>query len=200
MLESCVEQKAEQIPVQITGPKQALINRYLQAKDHNRPHLMAAVFSESAQLTMKVKSGEVVFPAATVGLNAITDVLVREFNQRFENIYSRVLRDSVQEENGVLSCRWLVVMSEKQQRLVCVGGGEYRWQFNDAKPLRVSRLGIQIEQMIRLQPTLSDALMAWPQSLSDPWCDTFKALTNMPELPQLIPLREYLAAAPTLTN
>ena len=58
-----------------------IINRYISAKDKNKPHLMKEAFTPSARLEMKVESKNISFPSSTIGLDAITDVLVSKFNQ-----------------------------------------------------------------------------------------------------------------------
>ncbi|MGF6604938.1 hypothetical protein P3T23_009694 [Paraburkholderia sp. GAS448] len=62
------------------------IETYIQAKDSNRPHLMADAFTTDAELAIEVKTGEIAFPGSTRGLAAISTVLVSQFAQRYENI------------------------------------------------------------------------------------------------------------------
>ena len=44
----------------------ALIQRYLRAKDHSKPHLMSQAFAESAELRIEQSQGNMDFPAALV--------------------------------------------------------------------------------------------------------------------------------------
>ena len=57
-------------------------------QDENRPHRMAAAFAADAQLRMTVKTEAIAFPAATEGPAQISDVLVRRFGQRYDNVYT----------------------------------------------------------------------------------------------------------------
>ena len=61
------------------SPEQ-LLRTYFKAKDENRPHLLVDVFSSDARLTIDNRCGQMSFPDATVGLERIADVLVRQFN------------------------------------------------------------------------------------------------------------------------
>lgn len=65
-----------------------ILRTYVHAKDENRPHLLDGVFSTDARLEIRNRSEQISFPAVTVGLAGIADVLVRRFNQTYENIYS----------------------------------------------------------------------------------------------------------------
>ena len=64
------------------------IQTYLRAKDENRPHLMKRVFAETAELEMTVETDAISFPPLTVGVDEITRVLVRDFDQINENVYT----------------------------------------------------------------------------------------------------------------
>src|SRR4051794_38575292 len=89
-----------------------LLRTYFHAKDENRPHLMAQVFTADARLEMQVNSEAISFPAVTQGLDVIADVLVRKFGQTYENVYSFYLQHPAPETRAEqFSCDWLVIMS-----------------------------------------------------------------------------------------
>src|SRR3954454_17711583 len=64
------------------------IASYLRAKDENRPHLMRFAFAETARLETIVETNAISFPPLTQGLNKIAQVLVRDFVNTYENIYT----------------------------------------------------------------------------------------------------------------
>jgi hypothetical protein len=68
-----------------------VLRAYFHAKDEDRPHLLDGVFSIDARLDIRNPSEQISFPAVTVGLAGIADVLVRRFNQAYENVYSRTV-------------------------------------------------------------------------------------------------------------
>ena len=64
---------------------------YLRAKDGNKPHLLAQAFTTDASLVMDVKTGSIAFPPVSTGRDAIAQVLVRQFAQAYENVYTLFL-------------------------------------------------------------------------------------------------------------
>jgi hypothetical protein len=65
-----------------------ILEGYFCAKDGNRPHLIARVFTPDARLEINNASASITFPAVTQGMEDIADVLVRQFGRTYENIYS----------------------------------------------------------------------------------------------------------------
>jgi hypothetical protein len=74
--------------------QQEIVQRYICAKDKNRPELISRIFTVAARLEIKMKTQSISFPADAVGLDAITDVLIRQFSQNYENVYTFCLFDS----------------------------------------------------------------------------------------------------------
>lgn len=173
---------------------ETLIRTYLQAKDQNRPHLMAKVFAQAACLEMTVKTGAISFPAITEGLAAMTDVLVRRFGQNYENVYTFCLQRPGPEARTGFSCDWLVGMSNKEDGTVRVGCGRYDWRFQSAQPFLVERLHITIESMQVLPAENLDAVMTWLTGLPYPWCSGVFVAETMPRLPGLEPVIRYVAS------
>src|SRR5437762_1947864 len=100
------------------------IATYLRAKDENRPHLMKFAFAETATLETIVETTAISFPPVTSGRNKIAQVLVRDFVNTYENIYTFCFADSPPKgKTGNYTCRWLVGMSEKTSGSVRVGCG-----------------------------------------------------------------------------
>ena len=173
---------------------QQILRNYIRAKDDNKPHLMSRVFSNSATLTMKVKTDAISFPADTIGLEAITDVLVRNFSQNFENVYTFCLTDSFSQSNSKeTSCDWLVCMTDRADGSVRVGCGRYDWFFNDEVSL-AERLVITIEQMQILSAKNTTQVMKWVGQLEYPFCDSSSVLELMPEIDLLDPIRNSVSS------
>src|SRR5215213_9026090 len=101
---------------------QAILRGYFHAKDENRPHLVRDVLCPDAELQVLNKASSIAFPAETRGRDANVDVLVRQFNRTYENIYSFYL-DKPAPELARFACDWLVGMTEKNNGNVRVGCG-----------------------------------------------------------------------------
>jgi hypothetical protein len=172
-------------------PEQVLRN-YFHAKDENRPHLLDAVFAPDAQLEVANRASAIVFPAVTLGREAIADVLVRDFGRTYEDVYSFYCGRPA-DDVASFACAWLVVMSDKASRVPRVGCGRYEWTFaTDASGL-ASRLRITIEAMQLLAPADAEAVARWRQHLPYPWATTAAVLASAPPLAGLAPVLEVLA-------
>jgi hypothetical protein len=167
-----------------------LLRTYFRAKDENRPHLLVDVFSGDAQLDVIDRSGQTRFPAVTVGAEGIADVLVRRFNQSYENIYTFCLGKPLPAAD-VFSCDWLVGMTEKASRNVRVGCGRYEWTLRGRPGLLVTRLVITIEEMLTLAPACKSEVMAALHGLDYPWISA-QRLTHALSLGALGPVRAYI--------
>ncbi|MEO9274290.1 hypothetical protein ABFY09_05470 [Marinomonas sp. 5E14-1] len=153
------------------------INLYIRSKDNNKPYLMGSVFEDLASLTMEVKTDEIAFPSETVGLDSITNVLVRNFNRTYEDIYTFCITDSVVSNDQQTLCKWVVVMRDSEKENIRVGYGDYKWTFNNEL---VSQLTITIEKMIALDENESSEIFSWLNKQSYPWCDSADFLEEMP--------------------
>ena len=151
-----------------------VLRDYFLAKDENRPHLLHGVFAHDACLLIHNRSAEINFPSVTRGIEAIADVLVRRFNQTYENIYSFYMaRPSA--GTAEFSCDWLVGMSEKESKNVRVGCGGYEWAFQGDDTCVATRLVITIDQMLVLPPEAANEVRAWLLGLSYPWASVAAA-------------------------
>lgn len=174
------------------APKTVLRN-YFHAKDENRPHLMREAFSETAVLRMQVQTENIAFPAVSHGLEAITDVLVRQFGTRYENVYSFYLKRPYTHAPK-FSCHWLVGMSEKKSGNVRVGCGRYDWSFGHNPRGLATQLGITIAVMQVLPPQQFKPVFDWLTTLSYPWTSASKLATHAPDIELLLPVLQYLQA------
>ena len=172
------------------SPEQ-LLRTYFRAKDENRPHLLVDVFSGDARLEISNRSDQISFPGVTVGLDGIADVLVRRFNQTYENIYSFYL-DRPGPTADAFTCDWLVGMTERASRSVRVGCGQYEWTFQSRPVLQVTRPVITIEQMVVLAATHNAEVMNSLLRLGYPWTAA-PQVTRELSLGELGPVNRYVA-------
>jgi len=164
---------------------------YIRAKDENRPYLMEQAFDPDAELAMVVKSDAICFPPLTNGLDAITDVLVREFGRTYANVRTLCLCSPPRSSDRNFSCRWLVGMSAKDGGAVRVGCGIYSWTFRAQAPRLAKRLEITIDLMQILPANSLAAVTDWLFALPYPWCPLHKAFEAAPQLEQLTLLRQW---------
>jgi len=170
-----------------------VLRGYFHAKDENRPHLLERVFDRSAELVVVNHADSISFPARTTGREPIADVLVRNFAQTYENIYSFYLRrPSVEVER--FSCGWLVAMSEKHSKSARVGCGRYDWVFSEGAPHLATHLTITIDAMQVLPPADLTTVLAWVRALSYPWCTAEEVARIAPSHELLAPVLQHLSA------
>ena len=172
-----------------------LLRDYIRAKDENRPHLIPRVFAANACLEMRVKTDSISFPAVSQGAATIADVLVRRFNQTYENIYTFYLERppaGAATPPAAFACDWLVGMSEKATGNLRVGCGRYEWVFQAEAPHRVERLAITIEAMQTLPPARLAPVLDWLLALDYPWTSAAAVREFAPPLKALEPVLAYL--------
>ena len=175
---------------------EAVLRGYFRAKDENRPHLLARVFSADAELVIRNRSTNIAFPATTHGRDAIAEVLVRSFALANENVYSFYLCAPPAEEAREFGCAWLVGMSERASGRVRVGCGTYAWAFAAPSPHLATRLVISIESMEVLPQGEFGPAFAWLESLSYPWSSPADTLRGIPAIGALSPVAEFLGRLP----
>jgi hypothetical protein len=174
----------------LMGTHSSAIQTYIRAKDESRPHLMSGAFASDASLKMRVETENISFPPASNGIEAITQVLVRDFGLAYENIYTFCLDGPPSDDKAEYRCRWLVGMSVKETGSIRVGCGFYDWQFG-ADEL-VQHLTITIKTMLILPPDQNRPVMNWLSHLPYPWCPEEAAAAGMPPVPELSEIRQSL--------
>lgn len=155
------------------------IEMYLRAKDLNRPHLIAQAFAGGALLQMEMRQGDGQALACTLGREAIAETLVRNFGRAYENAYTFCLTEPPAPACADFHCLWLSAMTAKDNRAVCVAGGQYHWRFAPGNRL-AQELRIVIDTMQTLPPADILPVMAWAASLAGPWCPVERALATAP--------------------
>ncbi len=169
-----------------------IVRSYIFAKDNNKPHLMKKAFADFARLEFVLKTDRIWFPSEAVGLDAMTDILVRKFGQTYENVYTFCVSDSVERVGDEMSCHWLVAMTEREGGTVRVGCGKYDWHFVESGKTVADRLQITIEAMVELKPDLAGQILGWVSALPYPWCDHKALFDSMPDIDALQALREKI--------
>jgi hypothetical protein len=154
---------------------------------------IAVDIAHGATLHTVVKAGSISFPPISTGLESISDVLIRQFAQTYENVHTFCLAAPPRSDEITFSCGWLVGMSEKQTRAVRVGCGRYDWLFQSQAPRLVERLTITIDLMESLVPNSLNQVIDWLSRLPYPWCPPQIALASAPPLHGLEPIRHYVA-------
>ena len=169
------------------------ISAYIHGKDRNRPHMLRRAFAPAATVEVVAKTSAISFPSLVTGLDAITDVFVREFARAYENVYTFCLSPPPSDNSEAFSCDWLVAMSEKDGGAVRVGSGRYDWFFA-RESLLAERLVITIDVMQKLSPDRLPPVMDWVTALSYPWCPVEVAVQRAPKLADLDETTRRLSA------
>ena len=144
------------------------ISTYIQAKDTNRPQLMKQAFAVDCELEMAVRTDAISFPSSAKGLEQITQVLVTNFGDQYENVRTFCLSRPNSDYPPYFRCDWLVGMSAKQGGAVRVGCGHYGWHFGSDDDGRVKKLAIDIEVMCVLPAERTKPIMQWLAALPYP--------------------------------
>jgi hypothetical protein len=156
------------------------IETYVRAKDGNRPHLIEDAFRPDAELAMELKTDSISFPSSVIGADGIAKVLVSQFAQQYENVYTFCM-GAPPEDTPSFECVWLVCMTDKSTAAARVGFGRYRWRY-DAMARKIERLHITIEQMNTLPSDMSPPILGWARSLPYPWCGADLSARTAPAL------------------
>jgi hypothetical protein len=172
------------------GTHSSAIQTYIRAKDENRPHLMASAFTPDASLDIRVETENISFPPASKGIEAITQVLVRDFGAAYENIYTFCLDRAPADGGSQFQCRWLVGMSVKETYSIRVGFGYYDWQFGASE--LIQHLKITVKTMLILSSDHHRPVMNWLSHLPYPWCPEETAAKGMPPISELKEVHQFL--------
>ncbi|SEG17566.1 hypothetical protein [Marinobacterium lutimaris] len=173
-----------------------LISNYILAKDTNRPWHMQHAFEADAVLEMELLTSNIEFPAHVEGRQAISETLVSNFGKTFENVYTFCLEDSVDQSASLLTCDWLVFMTDKEGTGLKAGWGTYEWRFSGSENGALTqRLKIKIEQMEILPLALVDAVYRQVTELSYPWTTASAVADKIAAINALSDLSAYLNRA-----
>ena len=173
---------------------ETVLRNYVHAKDENRAHLLDAVFTADAVLEVHNQSSAIAFPDLTQGREAVAGVLVRQFGQTYENVYTFYL-DRPAATVRAFSCGWLVAMTDKATRGVRLGCGRYDWVFDPAPPHLARRITISIDAMEVLPASAWAQTWRGLQRLGYPWTTAAEAAAALPDEAMLAPVLEHLRRA-----
>ncbi|MFJ4293345.1 nuclear transport factor 2 family protein [Cupriavidus sp. NPDC089707] len=151
---------------------QALLARYVDAKDNNRPALIHEAFTPNATLTFSIDTDTISFPAKTEGAAAIAATLVTDFAKTFDRCRTYYVGDlSLAAEGATLTVPWLVLMRETAAHTLRVGRGIYRWGFawQQDGTYRIGSLHIHIARMDVMPDAGAAMLAALQAALPYPW-------------------------------
>ena len=176
-----------------------VVQNYLLAKDGNRPHLLREAFAPDATLEVLVKTDSISFAPVSHGREAIEELLVRRFAQTYENIYTFCLEAPPAAQHQRFACRWLVAMTEKENRSVRARCGSYHWEFAPHSGL-AQRLMITIDTMESFDPIHQPAVLNWVSKLPYPWCSTQRATKDAPSVEILKSLQKRLLGKANQSN
>jgi hypothetical protein len=168
------------------------ISTYILAKDSNRPQLMHRAFAQDCEQEMTVKTDAISFPSSAKGLEQITQVLVTDFSEQYENIRTFCFSRPNSDFLPYFQCEWLVGMSARQVGSFRVGCGHYGWCFDPEDDGRVKKLVIDIEIMCVLPVEASEPTMQWLAALPYPWCSSIQASEGIPDIDGLRPIEHFL--------
>ena len=149
---------------------------------------------------MAVRTDAISFPSSAKGLEQITQVLVTNFGDQYENVRTFCLSRPNSDYPPYFRCDWLVGMSARQGGAVRVGCGHYGWHFGSDDDRRVKKLAIDIEVMCMLPAEGSKPIMQWLAALPYPWCSNVEARESIPANDALQPIESFLRRMETRTR
>ena len=152
--------------------RQLLLERYVEAKDLVRPHLMRQIYAADAVLTFSIATDSISFPEKVAGIDGITRTLIVDFAAKYNRCKTFYVCDSPPEDTGeVAILPWLVLMNEPARDCMRIGKGCYEWTFEVQGPGRVQvvAMHIHIERMDLVDDGDGLLLSAVQAVLPYPW-------------------------------
>lgn len=147
-----------------------LLEKYVQAKDNNRPELIHEAFATDAVLTFSIQTDTINFPPRSEGATDIAKTLVSDFAQTFDRCRTYYVSDKLAFENNTITIPWFVAMREAATRTMRAGKGFYRWGFCTARDdsWRIATLHIHIERMDSIPDAGAVSLQSLHTAMSYP--------------------------------
>jgi hypothetical protein len=175
----------------------SLLERYVEAKDLVRPHLMREIYAPDAVLTFSLATDSVAFPARVAGLDGITRTLVSDFALKYTRCKTFYVCESPPPAAGnVAILPWLVLMRETAAPLLRVGKGYYKWAFErpEGAGMRVAAMHIHIQRMDPIADAGDGVLETAQSVLRYPWLTPALLLAEFERLIQAAPRFAFLEA------
>jgi hypothetical protein len=155
----------------MSTPK-VLLERYVDAKDLAKPHLIPEVYSRDALLTFSIETDAISFPLEVTGAASIAKVLVTDFSSKYGQCKTYYVCDALEVRNDRISgLPWLVLMKDSALPKLRVGCGYYHWNFEQdvAGAQHVSAMHIHIQRMDVVEDPDGVLLGAVQAVLPYPW-------------------------------
>jgi hypothetical protein len=165
----------------------ALLERYVEAKDRVRPHLMQEIYAPDAVLTYSIATDSIAFPARVSGREAITKTLVADFALSYTRCKTFYVCDAPPPAGAtVVLLPWLVLMSESAGGRMRAGRGCYRWSFaaHERQGAVVTAMHIHIDKMDPVEDPGGGLLAAAQGDLPYPWLTPDELWTRFTALAQ----------------
>jgi hypothetical protein len=173
----------------------SLLERYVEAKDHVRPHMMQAIYAANAVLTFSIATDTISFPHKVVGLDGIIKTLIVDFGTKFSRCKTYYICDSTPlQEDRIAILPWLVLMRESASSHLRIGKGYYKWTFEERGDVdtQVAAMHIHIETMDIIDDRDGKILHAMQSVLPYPWLPPATLLEKFEQLMQRMPGLEFL--------
>jgi hypothetical protein len=152
--------------------RQLLLERYVEAKDFTRPHLMREIYATDAVLTFSIATDSISFPEKVSGLDGITRTLIVDFGVKYNRCKTYYVCDALpQNSDRMTIVPWLVLMREPARGCLRIGKGYYVWTFEAQGPasVQVVAMHIHIERMDPVDDADGHLLSAAQAGLPYPW-------------------------------
>ncbi len=148
-----------------------ILEKYLEAKDLNRPSLILECYTPDAVLTYSIATDTISFPEKVLGADAIAQTLVRDFRKNFDCCRTYYVCESIAGDALTIDFMpWLVIMRQRSNTALRVGKGYYRWRFDSAgKVRRVCAMHIHIERMDIIDDPGGKTTHVLQSALPYPW-------------------------------
>jgi hypothetical protein len=187
-----VDSTAEQLPM---STRQLLLERYVEAKDFTRPHLMREIYAPDAVLTFSIATDSISFPEKVAGIDGITRTLIVDFGAKYNRCRTYYVCDSLPEHTDRITIvPWLVLMHEAARAVLRVGKGYYVWTFEPQGPVSVQvvAMHIHIERMDPVDDADGHLLSAAQAVLPYPWLPPSVMRSRLGTLSQSDPALAFL--------
>jgi hypothetical protein len=151
---------------------QLLLERYVEAKDLTRPHLMRQICAAHAVLTFSIATDAISFPERVAGIDGITKTLIVDFGAKYNRCKTFYVCDSPpQNTDRTITLPWLVLMHEPARARLRIGKGYYEWTFEPQArgSIQVAAMHIHIERMDAIDDADGQLLGAAQSVLQYPW-------------------------------
>ena len=189
-----VDSTAKRLPM---STPQILLERYVEAKDLVRPHLMQQIYAADAVLTFSIATDSITFPARVAGIDGITQTLVVDFGAKYSRCKTYCVCDSPpRKADKIAILPWLVLMREPARACLRVGQGYYEWAFAQRGQgvVQAVAMHIYIGRMEAIDDADGHLLSAAQSVLPYPWLPPKVMASEFEALAEADPALAFLKA------